>query len=117
MIIATNVAAKIAGILTDQAQQGVTAIVQKIREKIRSRPGGPGEIAALDAVIATGDVRAAEALAQVLEDLFAMDPQFREEIRMLWDSSSSDDHVTNVFSGQAAKVIMMRDVNGDLTIN
>jgi hypothetical protein len=28
-----------------------------------------------------------------------------------------DDGVTNVFYGKADKVIMMRDVNGDLTIN
>jgi hypothetical protein len=27
------------------------------------------------------------------------------------------DGVTNVFHGKADKVIMMRDVNGDLTIN
>jgi hypothetical protein len=117
MIIATNMAAKIAGTLTDQTQQAVVAIVQKVREKLRSRPDGSGEVATLDAVIATGDPGAAEALAQVLEGLFARDPRFREEIRMLWGSAGSDEHVTNVFSGQAGKVIMMRDVNGDLTIN
>jgi hypothetical protein len=117
MMIATNVAAKIADTLTGQAQQAVAAIVQKIREKLRSRPGGSGEVATLDTAIAAGDTRAAEALAQALEELFAKDPQFREEIRVLWDSAGSDDRVTNVFSGKASKVIMMRDVNGDLTIN
>jgi len=87
------------------------------RSQLRSRPGGSGEVATLDAAIAADDARAAEALAQTLEELFAKDPQFREKIRVLWDSAGSDDRVTNVFSGEASKVIMMRDVNGDLTIN
>lgn len=117
MIIATNVAAKLADSLTGQAQQAVATIVRKIREKLRSRPGGSGEVATLDAAITAGDAGAAQALAQALDELFAKDPQFREEIRMLWDSARSDDRVTNVFSGKAGKVIMMRDVNGDLTIN
>jgi hypothetical protein len=118
MIVATNVAAKIADSLTGQAQQAVTAIVRKIREKIHSRPGGSGELAALDAAITAGDAPAAEALARVLEELFAKDPEFHREVRVLWGSVSSvEDRVTNVFSGQAGKVIMMRDVNGDLTIN
>ena len=117
MTIATNVATKIADTLTDQAQQAVAAIVQKVRERLRSRLGGSGEIATLDAAITTNDAPAAEALARVLEHLFAADLQFREEIRELWDSAGARDSVTNVFHGKADKVIMMRDVNGDLTIN
>jgi hypothetical protein len=117
MIIATNVAAKIAGTFTDQAQQAVVAIVSKIREKLRPGPGVSGDVATLDAAITSSDASATEVLAQALEELFAKDPQFRDEIRTLWDSVGSDDRVTNVFSGKAGKVIMMRDVNGDLTIN
>jgi hypothetical protein len=117
MTIATNVATKIADTLTDQAQQAVAAIARKIREKLRSRPGTSGEIATLDTAITASDTPAAEPLARVLEQLFAADPQFREEIQALWNSASSDDRVTNVFRGTAGKVIMMRDVNGDLTIN
>ena len=71
----------------------------------------------LDTVITTRDSLAIEALARVLEQLFTTDPQFREEIRTLWDSALQGDGVTNVFHGKADKVIMMRDVNGDLTIN
>jgi hypothetical protein len=117
MTIATNVAAKIADTLTDQAQEAVAAIVRKIREKIRSRPGESGAVATLDAAITTSDAPSAEALARLLEQLFTADPRFREEIRALWDSASVDNGVTNVFYGKADKVIMMRDVNGDLTIN
>jgi actin-like ATPase involved in cell morphogenesis len=117
MTIATNVATRIADTLTDQAQQAVAAIIRRIREKLRSRPGESGEVATLDATIATGDASAVEALARTLEQLFAADVRFRDEIQTLWDSARSDDSVANIFHGKADKVIMMRDVNGDLTIN
>jgi hypothetical protein len=117
MTIATSVAAKIADNLTEGARQAVLAIVRKIRDRVRSRPGEPAEAATLDAAITTGDEPAAAALARLLEALFAADPRFREEIYALWDSGRPDDSVTNVFQGQADKVIMMRDVHGDLTIN
>jgi actin-like ATPase involved in cell morphogenesis len=115
--IATNVATKIADTLTDQAQQAVAAIIQRVREKLRSRPGESGEVATLDAAIATGGASAMEALARTLDQLFAADLEFRDEIQALWDSARSDESVTNIFHGKADKVIMMRDVNGDLTIN
>lgn len=117
MTIATSVAAKIADNLTEGARQAVLAIVRKIRDKVRSRPGEPAEAATLDAAITSGDEPAAAALARLLEALFAADPRFREEIYALWDSGRPDDSVTNVFQGKADKVIMMRDVHGDLTIN
>jgi hypothetical protein len=117
MSIAANVATKIAETLTNQAQQAVAAIVRKIRQKLRSGPAEVGEVATLDAAITTSDAPAAEALAQVLERLFTADPRFREEIRRLWDSAGVAGSLTNVFSGKAGKVIMMHDVNGDLTIN
>ena len=117
MTIAANVATKIADTLTDQAQQAVAAIVRKIRQKLRSRSAEASEVATLDAAIATSDAPAAEALAHVLEQLFTADPRFREEIQRLWDSAGLAGGVSNVFSGKADKVIMMRDVNGDLTIN
>jgi hypothetical protein len=43
--------------------------------------------------------------------------RFKDEIQALWDSALSDEGVTNVFHGKADKVITMRDVNSDLTIN
>ena len=117
MTIATNVATSIANTLTDQAQQAVASIARRIREKLRSHPDESSEVATLDATIASGDAAAVEALARKLEQLFAADQQFRDEIQALWDSARSDDSVTNIFHGRADKVIMMRDVNGDLTIN
>jgi len=115
--IAANVAAKVADTLTDQAQRAIAEIVRKLRAKFRSQPGGAGEVAVLDAAITTGDIPAVESLARVLEQLFAADQGFQEEIQALWDSAGADDGVTNIFHGKADKVIMMRDVHGDLTIN
>lgn len=117
MTIAASMATKVAETLTDQAQQAITAIVRKIREKLRYQPGQVGPVATLDAAIAASDASAIEALTQMLEELFAADSRFREEIQALWDSAHTADSVTNVFYGKAEKVIMMRDVNGDLTIN
>lgn len=117
MTIATSVATKIAGNLTEGARQAVWAIVRKVRGELRSRPGESAEVATLDAAITSGDELAAAALARLLEALFVADPRFREEIEALWDSGHTDDSVTNVFHGKADKVIMMRDVHGDLTIN
>jgi hypothetical protein len=117
MTIATNVAGKITDTLTDQAQRAVAAIIRRIREKLRSRPDQSGEVATLDATVAVGGPSAVEALARTLEQLFAADAAFRDEIRELWDSAQSDHSVTNIFHGKADKVIMMRDVNGDLTIS
>jgi DNA helicase IV len=115
--IATSVAAKIADNLTEGARQAVVEIVRKIRDKVRSRSSEPAEAATLDAAITSGDEPAAAALARLLEALFAADRRFREEIYALWDSGRPDDSVTDVFQGQADKVIMVRDVHGDLTIN
>jgi predicted short-subunit dehydrogenase-like oxidoreductase (DUF2520 family) len=117
MTIATNVATKITDTLTDQVQQAVAAIIRRIREKLRSRPDQLGEVATLDATVAAGDASAVEALTRTLEQLFTADPDFRDEIHALWDSARSDDSVTNIFHVKAEKVIMMRDVNGDLTIS
>lgn len=117
MTIAANVATKIADTLTGQAQQAIAAIVRKIREKLRSRPGEADDAITLDTALAGSGTPATDALARVLEQLFTADPRFREEIRALWNSAHPDEGVTNVFHGKANKVIMMRDVNGDLTIN
>ena len=117
MTIAANVAAKITDTLTEQAQQAVAAIIARVREKLGSRPRESGELATLDATIATGNAPAVDALARALAQLFAADADFRDEIQALWDSARPDDSVTNIFHGKADKVIMMRDVNGDLTIN
>jgi hypothetical protein len=115
MTIATNAATKIADTLTDQAQQAIAAIIQRIRAKVRAQPDDSRDLATLDAAITTSDTPAAEELARMLERLFAADPGLREEIQALW--AAADGGTTNIFSGKADKVIMMRDVKGDLTIN
>ena len=117
MTIAANVATKIADTLTDQAQRAIAAIIRKVRERLGSQPGQVGSVATLDAAIITGDPSAIAALTQVLEQLLDADSRVRDEIEALWDSAHAADSVTNVFSGKARQVIMMRDVNGDLTIN
>jgi hypothetical protein len=117
MTVATTIVTKIADTLTDRAQQAVGAVVRRIREKLRARPGVSDEVAAFDAEIATGDASAVEALAGTIGRLFEADPGFRDEIQGLWNVVRLDESVTNVFHGKADKVIMMRDVNGDLTIN
>jgi hypothetical protein len=117
MTIATSVATKIADTLTDQAQQAFAAIVRRIRDKFRTDSAELGGIAALDAAITDGDAPAVDTLAVELGRLFTADPQFRDEIKELWDSVQPNGGVANVFYGKADKVIMMRDVQGDLTIN
>ena len=110
MEIATAVTGKVAETMTEQAQHAVAAIAQRIREKLRKHH--PADLPALEAP--------AEVLAPVLEREFAADPAFRDEIRALWlpvAPAVRDDGVSNVFTGKADKVIQLRDVHGDLTIN
>lgn len=116
MDIATAVATRAAGAMTEQAQKAVAAMARKIREKLRK---DPGKLAALDAASA-GDAAALSPLARILDTEFAADPGFREEIRALWlpvASGAHDEAVSNVFTGKADKVAQLRDVHGDLTIN
>jgi hypothetical protein len=117
MTIATNVATRVADTLTDQAQQAISAIIRKMREKLHPQPGQVNPAGVLDAAIITGDASAIEELTKALEQLFVADSRFREEIQELWDSVHHAGSATNIFYGRAERVIMMRDVNGDLTIN
>jgi len=113
--IASAVAGKAAESLSDQAKQAVAAISRRIREKFRGRPA---EIATLDA--ASGDHAKIPELANLLDATGAADPEFAREIRALWAQVSltaADEGTVNVFRGKADKVIQMRDVHGDLTIN
>jgi hypothetical protein len=68
---------------------------QQIR--LHSRPDGAAGITTLDAVVASADMTAAAALAPLPEQIFAADPEFRAEMRALWDAAGLDDHGTNVF--------------------
>jgi hypothetical protein len=116
MDIATTVATKVAGAMTEQAQQVVAAVVRKIRDKLRK---DRDKVATLDAASA-GDTAASVPLARILDGEFALDPGFRDEIRALWlqvAPAAQGDAVSNVFTGNADKVTQLRDVHGNLTIN
>lgn len=115
LAIASAVVGKVAEAATEQGRQAFSAIVAKIRGRLRDRPAA---IAVLDAA-ASGE-REPEALAVLLDREFAADPAFGEEIRSLWlrlAPAATDDAVSNVFSGKAGKVIQLRDVYGDLNIS
>jgi hypothetical protein len=56
-------------------------------------------------------------LARILDVEFALDPRFRDEIRAMWLLVASAAQGDAIFNGKADKVIQLRDVHGDLTIN
>jgi hypothetical protein len=115
LAIATAVAGKSAEVMTEQARQAISVIVQKIRAKFSTHPH---DAAVLDT--ATRGESEPDALVQLLEREFAADPAFRSEIRALWlqaAPNATDDAVSNAFYGKADKVIQLRDVHGDLTIS
>lgn len=108
-------AGKTAESMTVQAQQAVRAIIDRIRHRFRRYPD---RIAALDAAVA--DDATSEELSQALEREFVIDPVFREAIKSLWLQTAptvADSAVSNVFYGQADKVVQLRDVHGDLDIS
>jgi hypothetical protein len=115
LAIASAIAGKTAEALTEQAKQTVQAIVHRIREKLN---GHAVELATLEA--AQQDAAHIPELAAVLSRTFAEDPDFSRGICTLWNNvtiTATQGNVTNVFDGTADKIIQMRDVHGDITIN
>lgn len=115
LAIASAVASKSAEMVTEQARQAVSVIVEKIRAKLHKHPS---DVATLD-MAARGESEP-DALAQLLEREFTADPAFRNEVKALWlqaAPNATDDAVSNTFYGKADHVIQLRDVHGDLTIN
>jgi hypothetical protein len=110
LAIATAIAGKTAVSLTDQAREGLVALVRRVREKFRDRPAAR---AALDA--AQHDPGAVPGLAHALDQASAEDPEFGRQIRALW-TQVGHDGVVNVFHGRADQVVQLRDVYGDLHI-
>jgi hypothetical protein len=113
--IATAAAGKAAESMTVQSQQAVRAIIARIRHRFRWHPD---RIAALDAAVA--DDAAAGELSLALEWEFAANPAFRDEIKSLWLQAAptvADSTVSNVFYGQAHKIVQLRDVHGDLDLS
>lgn len=115
LAIATAVAGKATESLTGQAQQAIAALMGKIRERLRRHPEGT---VALDTAVA--DRSGAESLAVVLEREFKASTDFRDEVVDLWrqiGESGADAAVSNVFIGKADRIVQLRDVHGDFTIN
>jgi hypothetical protein len=119
--IATAVASQAAQALTSQAGQAMAEITARIRQKFSGRSGDLAILAS-----AQDDPDSPEAisrLAQALRQAARKDPVFANEILALWTRSQTEttsaagDGTVNVFRGQADKVIQLRDVHGDLTIN
>lgn len=121
LAIATAVASQATQSLTSQAGHAIAEITRRIQHKFRDGPADLAILTAAQGESASPD-QAAE-LAHALDRAIAEDPAFGEEIRTLWDQSgimpitAAGDAVVNVVHGKADRVIQLRDVHGDLTIN
>lgn len=113
LAVATAVAGKSAEKITEQ---GITPIISKIREKLSRRSSA--DVAVLDATVA-GKAEA-EPLAQILDQEFASDPEFHNEIKTLWHQAApvaTDGGTANVFNGNAKNVIQTNKVEGGIHLS
>ncbi|MDL4775504.1 MULTISPECIES: hypothetical protein [Thermomonosporaceae] len=118
--IATAMAGKAVEVAGEPAREAVAALVQKVKARFRGRVSEERALAR-----ATEDPESPERieeLAGVIRGVLDEDPAFGDEVRSLWgqvqtNATATGDGVSNVFNGQAEKVIQLRDVNGGLTIN
>jgi hypothetical protein len=121
MAIATAVASQTAQSLTSQAGHAIAEITRRIQHKFRDKPTDLAILAAAQEESGSPD-RTAE-LAHALDRAIAEDPAFGGDIHTLWEQSGNipitakGDAVVNVVSGKADKVVQLRDIHGDLTIN
>lgn len=109
--VASGISGKAAEAMTEQARQAVAAIIAKLRAKLGVHPA--------ELAIASDGSPDPVVLADVLEREFAADPGFRDEVKSLWVQVAptvTGDAVSNVFTGQADRVIQMRDVHGDINL-
>jgi hypothetical protein len=119
--IATAVTSAATQSPTGQANHAITEITHRIQDRFRDRPADLAILTAAQGESASAD-QAAE-LAHALDRVVAEDPAFGEEIRTIWDRSgiaaitATGETVVNIVSGKADKVVQLRDLHGDLTIN
>jgi hypothetical protein len=118
--IATAIVGKAVEVAGDQAREAVAAIARKVRDRFRGRPAD--EAALIAAAEDPGSADRVAALAEALRRAALDDPAFDTELRELWqqvrlDMTAGHDGVVNSFQGQAGKIVQLRDVHGDLTIN
>jgi type II secretory pathway pseudopilin PulG len=119
--MATAVASQAAQTLTDRATSALTAIARRIKAQFRDRPA---DLAVLDEAQAHPESpERINLLAEALRAAAVADPGFGREITGLWGQAQAEvaiaagDGVVNSFHGNAGKVVQLRDVHGDLTIN
>jgi hypothetical protein len=121
MAIATAVASQAAQSLTSQAGHAIAEITRRIQHKFRDKPADLAILTVAQGESGSPD-RATE-LAHALDRVIAEDPSFGRDIHALWEQSGNipitakGDAVINVIHGKAGKVVQLRDVHGDLTIN
>lgn len=138
LAIAAAAAGKAVELTGQPVKDGVVALGRKVRDWFS---GQPSDEEVLSGAIAEPEdgariARLADALRRAMDedpafadDLEAAlqraldeDPEFRAAIdqrlqQTRMNATANDDAVTNVFNGTAEKVIQLRDVHGDLTIN
>lgn len=135
LAIATAAAGKAVELTGQPVKDGVVALVRKVRGRFRGRPADDD---ALNGAIADPQdvARLAETLRREMED----EPSFADELEAALrramdedsgfrtevenrlhqtrvEATSKDNGVTNVFNGNAEKVIQLGDLHGGLTIN
>jgi hypothetical protein len=122
MEIATAVASQTAQTLSAQATGVLAEIVKRITSKFRDHPADLAVLNSAQGTQASPDV--IPQLADALRRAAREDPDFAREIMALWTTQTStemntatSEGVVNNFHGDAARIIQMRDVHGDLTIN
>lgn len=119
MAVAAAIAGRTAEVLTEDAKRALSRIVHRIREKFHGRPADLAKLA--EAQNNPGSDRIA-ALARAIDQASAEDPQFARDIKSLWAQvnttvTTAENGVTNVFQGNASKVVQLRDIHGDLNIS
>jgi hypothetical protein len=121
MEIATAVASQTAQTLSAQATGTLAEIVKRIASKFRDRPADLAVLNNAQGAQASSDM--VSQLVHALRRAALEDPDFGQQITTLWTQPPAEakiatsDSVINTFHGHAAKLIQMRDVHGDLTIN
>jgi hypothetical protein len=115
--IATAVAGSAAQALTEQAARLLAQITDQIRRKLGGNPRALAVLSDQDG--ADGSPGRVSALAVLLQQAFHDDPAFAGELAALWRDylSATVSTSVNAFHGTAGKVVQLRDVYGDLTIN
>lgn len=103
----------------EPARAALLDMARRVRERFRGRTA---DERALERAAETPDEPArAEALEGVVRRVLDEDPEFGAEIETMWNrartvAAPSDEGVVNLFNGRAAKVVQMRDLNGDLNV-